>query len=55
MKEKKYRVVMEGITESDDIIIEHNLTLKEAEKVKKECEEKDWLYYYVIKEEKDEQ
>ena len=47
---KNYRVVMEGVEEKDDIIMENNLTLEEAEKLLREYKENDWIHYYSIKE-----
>lgn len=49
---KTYKLVMEGVEEKDDIIIENNLTLEEAEKLLSEYKNKDWIHYYTIKEEK---
>ena len=46
---KKYRVVMLSYN-FDDMPVQSNLTLEEAQQVLKECEECDSFHYYAIKE-----
>lgn len=45
----KYKVVMLSYL-WDDVIIDYDLTLIEAQELLKKCEEKDNLHYYEIKE-----
>lgn len=46
----KYKIVMEGINEYNDILMVGDLTKEEAEKFLKHYEEKDNYHYYAIKE-----
>lgn len=45
----KYRVVMLSYN-FDDMLVQSNLTLEEAQEILKECEKCDNFHYYEIKE-----
>jgi hypothetical protein len=45
----KYKVVMLSYL-WDDIIIDYDLTLREAQELLKKCEKEDSIHYYEIKE-----
>lgn len=43
-----YRVVMLGVNEEDNIIIDRHLTRQQAEELLNECIKKDTIHYYEI-------
>ena len=48
----KFKIVMEGINEFNDIIMEKNLTKEQAIKLKQNYEQNDYRHYFKIIEER---
>ena len=47
---KKFKVVMLGINEFCDIVMDYCFTRKEALELKNKCEQKDGIHYFEVKE-----
>ena len=50
---KKFKIVMEGINEFNDIIMEKNLTKEQAIRLKQNYEQNDYRHYFKIIEERE--